>query len=204
MTTWTKEETEVLADHFQAGVSALDSAIALAETFAKPFTKNMVIGRRRRIGLVYGASAPEVARINSARALAKAENTEAGRAKRTALEAHRAAKREQIEKEKLAKKQRVEAKKERPVAMGWPYRQPAQAPCRKHQRSTSTTMSPVTRDAVMSLQAHHCKYPMGVVGDPSFKFCCKPRENPSSYCTEHRSICTVQIEPKSQMLAARV
>jgi GcrA cell cycle regulator len=208
---WTPEETEALTDHFKTGLSALDSAKALSKQFGHGFTKNMVIGRRRRLGLVYGASAPEVARINSARALGLKEVQDAAYAKQKALEAHRASKREQVEKERL---ERDRKRRERAAAL---------APKIEHARKLANalrsnvpavvygrragktqTLSLTTKSAVMGLQAHHCKYPVGDIGEPSFKFCCEPRQVGSPYCAHHRSICTVRMEPKSQMLARKV
>jgi GcrA cell cycle regulator len=200
---WTQEETDLLAEHFKAGMSALESAIGLGERFGRGYTKNMVIGRRRRCGLVYGARAPEVSRVNSARALSRTIFSEAECAKRRALEVHRAAKREQSKNERLARQERTQTKKAQP-ASGWPYRQPVKPLVREQQRPASSRLTVVTRDAVMGLTAKSCRYPIGDIGDPSFKFCCEPRDVSSPYCAHHRSICVFNVAPRSQMLAPKV
>lgn len=52
-------------------------------------------------------------------------------------------------------------------------------------------LSTHTFDAVMSLRSNSCRFPIGEVGAPDFRFCCEPRDVGSSYCAEHRAVCGV-------------
>ena len=40
-------------------------------------------------------------------------------------------------------------------------------------------------DAVLSLQAGQCRFPIGDPAKPDFRFCCRPCEGESVYCPEH-------------------
>ena len=46
-----------------------------------------------------------------------------------------------------------------------------------------------TSDAVMALKDDLCKYPHGEPGKPNFRFCLKPVNGKSVYCSEHQGSC---------------
>ena len=51
MAKWTEAEIAALRMHESAGIAPKTSAEMLSEEFGRPFTKNMVIGKRNRLGL---------------------------------------------------------------------------------------------------------------------------------------------------------
>ena len=191
MNMWSDEESEVLTDHFKNGLSAQESAKALSRLFKKPFTKNGVIGRRHRLRLVHGVYFKDIAKANAARAEARRQAQDEKAQKRAALEAHKAQKRAETARTVAARaektKQQAETKPKAQIIV----------------HDVAGDMSD-TKDAIMSLQPHHCRYPFGQAGKRGFRFCCEPKQESSSYCAAHRALCTVKIEPRSLMKAARI
>ena len=181
----------MLVDHFKRGLTINQSAEALTEHFGMRFTRSMVIGRCWRLKLGRGKQWPERAIIKAKNDEARRQAQEELRLKREALNAHRLQVQERAAAAKAEKAEKARQRaEERAKSRVW--------------TRSPTALSVVTKDAVMGLQAQSCRYPIGHVGDATFRFCSKPREDGSSYCAEHRSICTVKMEPRSQMLAARV
>lgn len=39
--------------------------------------------------------------------------------------------------------------------------------------------------SVIALAAHHCRWPIGDLREPGFRFCCRQRGNGTAYCREH-------------------
>ena len=191
MKMWSDKESEILTAHVKNGVSAKESAERLSKLFKEPFTKNGVIGRRHRLGLVHGVYFKDIAKANAARAEARRQAQDEKAQKRAALEAHQAKKRAEIERTVAARaekaKQQAEAKPKELIVV----------------HDLAGNMSD-TKDAIMSLQPHHCRYPFGQAGKQGFRFCCEPKQEGSSYCAEHRAVCTVVMQPRSNMKAARV
>lgn len=181
----------MLVDHYKAGLTINQSAEALTNHFGMRFTRSMVIGRCWRLKLGRGKRWPERAIIKAKNDEARRQAQEELRLKRDALKAHRLQVQERAAAAKAEKAEKArERAAERAKTRVW--------------TPSPTALSVVTKDAVLGLGAQSCRYPIGHVGDEAFRFCCKPKDDGSSYCAEHRSICTVQMEPRSQMLAARV
>ncbi len=191
MKQWTDDQSKVLGEHFKKGFSAKESAEALTKIFGITFTKNSVIGRRNRLGLVHGVYFKEVAKANAARAEARKQAQDERKQKRAALEAHKAQKQAEAERAAAARAERAKQRAEQK---------------QKEQIIVPVLVSDMidTKSAIMALQPHHCRFPFGQAGRSGFRFCCEPKQEGSSYCAEHRAICTVKVEPRSGMKAARV
>lgn len=62
-----------------------------------------------------------------------------------------------------------------------------------------------TSAAVLELQKHECKYPIGDPGEPGFSFCRAPvRGEGSTYCAAHHAICWVPHVRKRRRQRERV
>lgn len=160
--------TEMLRKHWELGLSASQSAKIINETFGTLQTRNSIIGKRHRMGLKRNAERrlfnnPPYARSDAATRLRRAARL----AKMEPSEESAA----EIEHLKEAARSEIEMQKLRPVEF----------------------LSVRTRDAVMGLHRNSCRFPVGVLGAPDFHFCCKPKDNGSSYCAEHRALCTVIV-----------
>ena len=174
---WTEAQTEALKAHFEDGLSTRESADALAEMFGGRWTRNMIIGRRHRLKLsfaeAYGDLAKAIARKNELR-----KHAQAGlRAqKRSVPECRRArsqsAKEATMERARLRAEALIEENK-------W--------------MKPIVSCSDSTKQAVLSLKANDCRYPLGTVGDTDFHFCGAPQQPGSSYCAEHHQLCSVVI-----------
>ena len=57
-------------------------------------------------------------------------------------------------------------------------------------------LSVYTRDAVLSLKRNSCRFPIGVVGAPDFRFCGEIQVEGSSYCADHKAICSTFVPLK--------
>lgn len=174
MIVWPDDMTAMLTAHFKDGTSCKDSANELSRIFKVRITKNMVIGKRSRLGLRHSAYFNELTKANAIRATAKRQAKLDRQGKREALSAHRQKRSE------TAKVQRAERRKKQAETMvkdrGW--------------KAPPTALAVSTRDAILSLKRTSCRYPIGNVGEPDFKFCCQPISEGSSYCAEHRAICS--------------
>ena len=180
---WAQEATDMLIEHYKTGVTASASARIINAKFGTQYTRNAVIGRRDRVGLS-GAN-----RIQSRPArdpLIKAAIDAERRRKR----AERIAKLER-EQQSLKRKKEIAALKQ---AEAYAAKLDAIAPIRPYAKSTA--------DAIMSLAFKSCRYPIGAVGADDFHFCCQPRDEGSSYCTDHRAICTVKVPLQVKMKVA--
>ena len=187
MRKWTDAQNETLMEHFNRVLSTRESANALAEKFGGRWTRNMVIGRLHRIGVVHGVYFKDIVKANEARANARQQMQEALKQKREALRAHRLKKQAEIQESKTNRAERAKQAKER--------RDKKLAEDRTL-RTPLTALSPITRDAVMSLNARSCRYPIGSVGVDGFHFCCEPQQAGSSYCRQHHQLCNVVIPIK--------
>jgi len=172
--TWTDEQIAMLTAHFKDGTSCKDSANELSRIFKVRITKNMVIGKRSRLGLRHSAYFNELTKANAIRATAKQQAKLDRQEKRDALTAHRQKRSE------TAKVQRAERRKKQAETMvkdrGW--------------KAPPTALAVSTRDAILSLRRTSCRYPIGNVGEPEFRFCGEPKIEGSSYCAKHRAICS--------------
>ena len=162
--TWPEDMTEMLRKHWELGLSASQSAEIINKTFGTLQTRNSIIGKRHRMGLKRGIdNTPPRTRIDAAARLRRAARL----AKMEPSEESAA----EIERLKEAARSEIEMQKLRPVEF----------------------LSVHTRDAVMGLRRNNCRFPIGVLGAPDFHFCCKPKDNGSSYCAEHRALCTIIV-----------
>lgn len=193
MRKWTDAQNETLMEHFNRGLSTRESANALAEKFGGRWTRNMVIGRLHRIGVVHGVYFKDILKANEARANARQQMQEALKEKREALRAHRLKKQAEIQESKANRAERAKQAKER--------RDKKFADEHKL-RTPLTALSLITRDAVMSLNARSCRYPIGSVGVDGFHFCGKTKQPSFSYCAEHQAICTVVVPLKPRRSTA--
>lgn len=51
-------------------------------------------------------------------------------------------------------------------------------------------------DAVLNRHPRQCRYSIGDPGQPDYHFCDKERDRASSYCVEHRALCTVPLSTR--------
>jgi GcrA cell cycle regulator len=165
---WPEDMTEMMRKHWELGLSASQSAKIINETFGTLQTRNSIIGKRHRMGLKREVELrlfnnPPYARGDAATRLRRAARL----AKMKPSEESAA----EIERLKEAARSEIEMQKLRPVEL----------------------LSVHTRDAVMGLRRNSCRFPVGVLGAPDFHFCCKPKDSGSSYCAEHRALCTVVV-----------
>jgi len=89
MIVWPDDMTAMLTAHFKDGTSCKDSANELSRIFKVRITKNMVIGKRSRLGLRHSAYFNELIKANAIRATAKRQAKLDRQGKREALSAHR-------------------------------------------------------------------------------------------------------------------
>jgi GcrA cell cycle regulator len=185
MNVWTQDQLEMLEAHFKDGLSCSESARLINRQFSLSLSRNSVIGKRHRMGMVRDISyshfktnvqrahdlASKNAVYNATRRLKRAE-------KMAQQKASKERKRE-IAGLKEAVRNAMEIEKEQPIAL----------------------LSPYTRDAVAGLKRGDCRFPIGVVGSPDFHFCCEPQDEGSSYCKTHRAICTVKVPLKMKVAA---
>jgi GcrA cell cycle regulator len=55
---------------------------------------------------------------------------------------------------------------------------------------------PHARVALPDLEPHHCRWPLGHVGDPDFGFCGHERRVGSSYCPGHSRVAFRVLDPR--------
>jgi hypothetical protein len=55
------------------------------------------------------------------------------------------------------------------------------------------------RVTFIQLEPHHCRYPIGTVGEATFGFCGKPKHT-GPYCEAHARACYVAPSPVSSRL----
>jgi GcrA cell cycle regulator len=181
-TMWAQEATDLLIEHYKTGVTASASARIINAKFGTHYTRNAVIGKRDRVGL---SRANPIQSQMARDPLVKA----AIDAKRRRKRAERIAKLE-LEEQSRKRKKEIAALKQ---AEAYAAKLDALAPIRPHAKSTA--------DAILSLGFNSCRYPVGAVGADDFHFCCKPRDEGSSYCADHRAICTVKVPLKMKVAA---
>lgn len=181
-TMWAQEATDLLIEHYKTGVTASASARIINAKFGTHYTRNAIIGKRDRVGL---SRANPIQSQMARDPLVKAAIDAERRRKR----AERIAKLER-EQQSLKRKKEIAALKQ---AEAYAAKIDALAPIRPHAKSTA--------DAILSLGFNSCRYPIGAVGADDFHFCCKPRDEGSSYCAHHRAICTVYAPLKVEVAA---
>jgi GcrA cell cycle regulator len=165
---WPDDMTNMLKAHWDLGMSASQSAKAINETFGTLQTRNSIIGKRSRMGLKRNQDLRWFNRPK--RAVTTAET----RIKRA---------------EKLAK---LKANKDRDAEIAR-LRKAARAEMEMQKQEPIELLSVYTRDAILSLKRTSCRYPIGVVGAPDFHFCCLPQVEDSSYCADHKAICSTPV-----------
>ena len=158
----------MLKAHWDLGMSASQSAKDINETFGTLQTRNSIIGKRHRLGLKRNADLRWFNRPK--RAMTTAET----RIKRA---------------EKLAK---LKANKDRDAEIAR-LRKAARAEMEMQKQEPIELLSVYTRDAILSLKRTSCRFPIGVVGAPDFRFCCADQIPNSSYCKEHKAICLTPV-----------
>lgn len=181
MIPWDDEMHAMLIDHWKRGYAASQSARIIGETYGHVVSRNAIIGKRSRMGLVrhldhsmYNTTkaekiAKQSATYNARKRLKRAEKMAALKASK----AHDA----EIKRLREAVKHAQETEKEVPIAV----------------------MTTYTRDAIMALKSNSCRYPIGGVGADDFHFCCEPQDAGSPYCAKHRAICTVFVPLKMKV-----
>jgi GcrA cell cycle regulator len=185
MNTWTQDQLEMLEAHFKDGLSCTESARLINRQFSLSLSRNSVIGKRHRMGMVRGISYSHF-KTNIQRAHEMTAKNAVYNATRRLKRAERMAKQKatkerqrEINGLKEAVRNAMETEKEQPIAL----------------------LSTYTRKAVDSLKRGDCRFPIGVVGAPDFHFCCEPQDKGSSYCKTHRAICTVYVPLKMKVPA---
>jgi GcrA cell cycle regulator len=178
---WAQETTDLLIEHYKTGVTASASARIINAKFGTHYTRNAIIGKRDRVGLSRDNPIQNQQRCPLVKAAIDA--------KRRRKRAERIAKLE-LEEQSRKRKREIAALK---LAEAYAAKLDALAPIRPHAKSTA--------DAILSLGFNSCRYPVGAVGADDFHFCCKPRDEGSSYCADHRAICTVYVPLKMKVAA---
>ncbi|MCA3080563.1 MAG: hypothetical protein ING71_17445 [Rhodocyclaceae bacterium] len=182
---WTPEQIELMTAHYKEGISASVSAGIISKRFEISLTRNAVIGIRHRLGLVRNISYTHF-KTNVHRAIDLASINAATEAKRRLERAERLAKQK-------SNKERQEEIRSLKLAV--------REAMRVDRESKIEPLSVHTRDAVLGLKRNSCKFPIGVVGAPDFHFCGKPQSKDSSYCADHKSVCTVYVPMKMKVTA---
>jgi GcrA cell cycle regulator len=181
--TWDKAHLEMLEIHWNDGLSASESAKLINIHFTLTLTRNAVIGKRHRLGMVREISYMHY-KTSTQRAQDMAEQNAVNNAKKRLKRAEKLA----AQKSSLARQSEIISLKEAVrLAMETEKEQPIAA------------LSTHTRDAVMALKANSCRFPIGIVGAEDFHFCCQPQDAGSSYCAKHRAICTVYVPLKMKV-----
>jgi GcrA cell cycle regulator len=182
---WDKAHLEMLEIHFTDGLSASESAKLINVHFSLSLTRNAVIGKRHRLGMVRKISYMHY-KTSAQRAHDLAEQNAVNNAKKRLKRAEKLA----AQKSSLARQNEIISLKEAVrLAMETEKEQPIAA------------LSTHTRDAVMALKANSCRFPIGIVGAEDFHFCCQPQDAGSPYCKTHRLICTVVLPVRARMAA---
>jgi len=186
MLKWTDAQTEALKAHFMEGLSTRESADALAEEFGGRWTKNMIIGRRHRLKLSFAEAHGDLAKAIARRNALKKQAQAGLREQKRALQEYRRARSEK------AKETTMERARLRAEAMieenKW--------------MKPIVSCSDSTKQAVLSLKANDCRFPIGAVGDEDFHFCGAPQQPGSSYCTKHHQLCSVVVPIRTMRSAA--
>jgi GcrA cell cycle regulator len=186
MLKWTEAQTEALKEHFEQGLSTRESAEALAEEFGGRWTKNMIIGRRHRLKLSFAEAHGNLAKAIARRAELRKQAQAGLQEKKKALQEYRRARSEKAKKTTMERAcLRAEAMIEENKWM-----------------KPIVSCSDSTKQAVLSLKAHDCRYPFGAVGDEDFHFCGAPQQPGSSYCAEHHQLCSVVVPIRTMRSAA--
>ena len=165
---WPDDMTEMLQKHWDLGMSASQSAKVINDTFGTLQTRNSIIGKRHRMGLKRNA---DLRWFNRPK---RAVTTAEARLKRA---------------EKLAK---LKANKERDAEIAR-LKQAARSEMEMQKLRPIELLSVYTRDAVLSLKRNSCRFPIGVVGAPDFRFCGDSQVEGSSYCADHKAICSTFV-----------
>lgn len=181
MIPWDDEMHAMLIDHWKRGYAASQSARIIGETYGHVVSRNAIIGKRSRMGLVrhldhsmYNTTkaekiAKQSATYNARKRLKRAE-------KMAALKASKAREAE-IKRLREAVKYAQETERERAIDV----------------------LSIYTRDAVVGLKRNQCRFPIGIVGLPDFHFCHEVKDEGSSYCAHHRAICSIKVPLKMKV-----
>lgn len=182
---WKKEDSQKLEEMYQKGASAGEIAKALGKT------RDAVAGRIRRLKKnksltprnwteedqlklieMHKAGATS---FQMAYALRKSRGAIAGRIHRLQAEGILPMR---LENAKPVSKNKLENSRVKSLVRGYFF-----SAKQKHDCSVSVL------EAVNNLTEKNCRYPIGELFDPNFKFCCAPKKPGSSYCEEHHNIC---------------
>ena len=181
MIPWNDEMHAMLIDHWKRGYAASQSARIIGETYNHVVSRNAIIGKRSRMGLVRNLD-PKLYNTTKAERIAKQSATYNARKrlkraeKMAAIKASKAHDAE-IKRLREAVKHAQETEKEVPIAV----------------------MTTYTRDAVVGLKRNQCRFPIGIVGSPDFHFCHEVKDDGSSYCAHHRSVCCFKVPLKMKV-----
>lgn len=152
--TWTPERVAELREHVAAGLSATQAGKKLG------VTRNAAIGKAIRIGLVFGlseASTPtqrgQAGRRNGGPALSPTPKPP-----------------------RPAPKPRAEPKAPTYIVLGRLHEGKPGKPLRPEPEPAGPVV------ALLALEGHHCRWPIGSPQDPDFGFCGKRRAQGATYC----------------------
>ena len=178
MIPWDQEMNTMLIDHWKRGYSASQSARIIGETYGHVVSRNAIIGKRSRMGLVRHL---DHAMYNTTRAEKIAKQSATYNARQRLKRA------EKIAALKASKARDAEIKRLREAV--------------KHAQETEKetaidVLSIYTRDAVVGLKRNQCRFPINIVGAPDFHFCHEVKDDGSSYCAHHRAICCIKVPLK--------
>lgn len=171
---WPEDMTDMMKKHWETGLSASQSAAIINAKFGTRQTRNSIIGKRHRMGLKRDA---DLRWFNRPKKIVTDATARLKRAERLAAMKATKERDAEIARLKQAARSEMEMQKLRPIEL----------------------LSVHTRDAVLGLKRNSCRFPVGVVGAPDFHFCCLPQVEGSSYCADHRAICTVVVPLKMKV-----
>jgi GcrA cell cycle regulator len=182
---WKQDEAEKLEEMYHKGASAGEIAKVLGKT------RDAVAGRIRRLKqnksliprnwtqeeqlkLIEMHKAGSTS-YQIAKALKKTRGAVSGRVHRLQAEGVLPMR---LEGAKPVSKNKLENSRMKSLVRGYFF-----SAKQKHDCSVSVL------EAVSELTEKNCRYPIGELSDPNFKFCCAPKKPGSSYCQEHHELC---------------
>lgn len=169
---WAAEHDVMLRTHWLDGVSSSQSAKTINNAFGTAYSRNAVIGRRSRVGLL-GTNRTPSNPGGAHKALVRASPPRIVAPK--------------PKPEPKAKPDNIEAfninRKLAATVLPLPPERPTSGP----------------RVAMEDLQRHHCRYPLGDPRDHDFGFCGAVKAG-STYCAHHQHLTTTQSQPAKPRL----
>lgn len=184
---WTGAEDAKLRELQEKGASATQIGLALKRS------KNSVIGRASRLGILLAGSSIEARRQKrAAKGLpppkprpSRAKSEEEKEARRAEMAKVREERRLR-EEQKRAEKLRKLAEKPKPAESFRPARRTVYVPTRSELQCVAVQMDEVGTLTLFDLKEHTCRWPFG--GGSETTYCGKRRTEGSPYCTAHKIV----------------